>query len=221
MNHPIPKAKAKAITLFWSFRSPYSYLVMPRLLSIAAQHGLNIDLRVVHPNILRNPNYFKTMNPLARPYFMRDTQRTAEFLGMPFRRPVPDPIVQDPITLEASQDQPMARWLGRLGVAANEAGHGVAFCWEVAQLLWNGTVDHWDEGDHLALACQRAGLSWSTLTEAVKERPDFYEAILQSNADALTAAGHWGVPTLVYDGEVFFGQDRLNVLDWYIKQSTR
>jgi len=125
MNHPIPKAKA--ITLFWSFRSPYSYLVMPRLLSIAAQHGLNIDLRVVHPNILRNPNYFKTMNPLARPYFMRDTQRTAEFLGMPFRRPVPDPIVQDPITLEASQDQPMARWLGRLALPQTKPDTALRF----------------------------------------------------------------------------------------------
>ena len=218
MNHATQNAQTKSITLFWSFRSPYSYLAMPRLLSIAAKHGLPIDMRVVHPNILRNPDYFKTMNPLARPYFMRDTQRTAEFLGMPFRRPVPDPIVQDPITLEVSQDQPMARWLGRLGVAANEAGQGISFCWEVAQLLWQGNVDNWDKGDHLARACERAGLSWSALSEAVQARPDFYEAILQANADALTAAGHWGVPTTVYNAEVFFGQDRLDVLDWYIQQ---
>lgn len=213
--------KTNEITLFWSFRSPYSYLVMPRLRALAHQNNLSIDVKVVHPNILRNPNYFKTMNPLARPYFMRDTARTAEFLGMSFRRPVPDPITQDPVTLEVGQDQPMARWLGRLGVAASEAGQGFEFCWQVSQLLWDGSTDGWDQGNHLADACQRAGLDWTTLNMAVKNQPEHYESMLQSNADALTAAGHWGVPTMVYEDEVFFGQDRLDVLAWRIQQSKR
>jgi 2-hydroxychromene-2-carboxylate isomerase len=43
---------------------------------------------------------------------------------------------------------------------------------------------------------------------------------LQAHAQALTAAGHWGVPTMTYRGEVFFGQDRIDVLTWHIKRST-
>lgn len=206
------------IDLFWSFRSPYSYLALPRLRALAEQTGVTINMKVVHPNILRNPDYFKTMNRLARPYFMRDTQRMADYLGMPFRRPVPDPIEQDPQTLEVRPDQPLARWLGRLGIAATEAGHGFAFCEEVSKLLWDGTTDQWHEGDHLASATGRAGLDWQHLQSLVQDRPDYYESRLQANADALTAAGHWGVPAMVYRNEVFFGQDRIDVLTWRIGQ---
>ena len=208
----------KSISLFWSFRSPYSYLALPRLQTLSESTGVAIDMRVVHPNILRNPNYFKTMNVLARPYFMKDTQRTANFLGMPFRRPIPDPIQQNPKTLEVATEQPLARWLGHLGIAANEAGHGFSFCLEVSRLLWDGSVDQWHEGEHLQNACNRAGLQWSELSAQVTANPDYYEQQLQANADALTAAGHWGVPTMVYEGEPFFGQDRIEVLAWYVKQ---
>lgn len=207
------------ITLFWSFRSPYSYLVLPRLQALSGSTGVPIDIRVVHPYILRNANYFKTMNPLARPYFMRDTQRYAAFLGMPFRRPVPDPITQNPDTLEVVPDQPLARWLGHLGIAATEADRGLAFCAEVSRLLWDGSVDQWHEGGHLQNACSRAGLDWSTLLTHVTENPNYYEQQLQANADALTAAGHWGVPTMVYEGETFFGQDRIDVLSWHVKRN--
>ena len=212
------KHRHKNITLFWSFRSPYSYLALPRLQALSESTGVAIDMRVVHPNILRNPNYFKTMNALSRPYFMRDTARTAEFLGMPFRRPIPDPIQQHPTTLEVSADQPLARWLGHLGIAASEAGRGFNFCLEVSRLLWDGSIDQWHEGDHLKNACHRAGLDWSELSAQVGARPDYYEQQLQANADALTAAGHWGVPTMVYGEETFFGQDRIDVLAWSIRK---
>jgi 2-hydroxychromene-2-carboxylate isomerase len=80
-------------------------------------------------------------------------------------------------------------------------------------------VDQWHEGDHLQNACRRAGLHWTTLLSQVTDNPDHYEKQLQANADALTAAGHWGVPTMVYEGETFFGQDRIDVLSWHVKQS--
>lgn len=214
------KHSHKNITLFWSFRSPYSYLALPRLQALSESTGVAIDMRVVHPNILRNPNYFKTMNALSRPYFMRDTVRTAEFLGMPFRRPIPDPIQQNPTTLEVSADQPLARWLGHLGIAASEAGRGFNFCLELSRLLWDGSIDQWHEGDHLKDTCHRAGLDWSELSAQVARRSDYYEQQLQANADALTAAGHWGVPTMVYGSDTFFGQDRIDVLAWSIQKDT-
>ena len=213
-------ATTKKIIVFWSFRSPYSYLALPRLRTLSASTGVELDMRIVHPNILRNPNYFKTMNPLSRPYFMRDTQRTAEFLGMPFRRPIPDPIQQNAQTLDVANEQPLARWLGHLGIAANEAGRGFDFCLEVSRLLWDGATDHWHEGDHLKEATARAGLTWSSLSAQVSARPDYFEQQLQVNADALTAAGHWGVPTMVYGDDTFFGQDRIEVLAWCVKKAS-
>jgi 2-hydroxychromene-2-carboxylate isomerase len=41
---------------------------------------------------------------------------------------------------------------------------------------------------------------------------------IAANQAALEAAGHWGVPTLVFDGEPFFGQDRIDMALWRMEQ---
>ena len=207
------------VELYWSFRSPYSYIVLPRIVELQRRYHVTIDLRIVHPAAIRNPDYFARMNPLARPYFMIDSARCAAFHGMPFRRPVPDPIEQDPETLALAPEQPLARWLGRLGIAAEDSGRGLEFACEVANLLWDGSVIGWNEGSHLANAAARAGLDLQELEDAILRQPDQYEARLAENDQALRAAGHWGVPTTVFAGEPFFGQDRFDQLVWCLQQN--
>ncbi len=34
----------------------------------------------------------------------------------------------------------------------------------------------------------------------------------------MAAAGHWGVPLSVLDGEPFYGQDRFDLLVWRLEQ---
>ena len=87
-----------SVELFWSFRSPYSYILLPRIITLLRDFDVTVDLRTVHPAALRNPAYFGRMDPLARPYFIADSAREAAFRDMPFRRPIPDPINQDPVT---------------------------------------------------------------------------------------------------------------------------
>jgi len=208
-----------SVELFWSFRSPYSYLVLPRVLALAEQHGVHWQVRIVYPLAVRYPDHFKKMHPLARPYFYRDSQRVAEFLGMPFRRPVPDPIVQDPLTLEISPQQPHIRRLTWLGIEAERRGRGLEFMREVSRLLWDGSVDDWHLGEHLAHAAARAGLDLAQLQAAIDAAPEQYEAQVEANQEAQYAAGHWGVPLMVYQGEPFFGQDRFDLLVWRLNQS--
>ncbi|MGH6781444.1 MAG: 2-hydroxychromene-2-carboxylate isomerase, partial [Sphingomonadaceae bacterium] len=40
------------------------------------------------------------------------------------------------------------------------------------------------------------------------------DAEIAANQVALERAGHWGVPTLVFNGEPFFGQDRIDLALW-------
>ena len=208
-----------AFDLYWSFRSPYSYIALPRILALHRAYHVTVDIRIVHPAAIRNPAYFHTMNPLARPYFLLDSARAAAFHGLPFRRPVPDPIVQDPHTLEIAKDQPHIYRLSRLGIAAAERGCGLAFGDEVSRILWDGTVDNWHIGQHLSHAAERAGLSLDELDAAITADPDYHEQALAMNDTALRAAGHWGVPTAVFMGEPFFGQDRIDVLIWRLKEN--
>ena len=207
------------VTLYWSFRSPYSYIVLPRVVELQRSANVKIDLRIVHPNAIRNPAYFKRMDPLARPYFFIDTARAAAFHGLAFRRPVPDPIIQNPVTLEITPENPLAHWLGRLGIAAVERGHGLDFALEVSELLWDGSTDNWHEGPHMAAAARRSGLDFDDLQRAVAGNPDHHEEALADNDRALHVAGHWGVPTMVFNGEPFFGQDRFDMLVWRLEQS--
>ncbi len=206
------------VDLYWSFRSPYSYLVTPRILALTHDFDVEIGLRIVHPAAVRNPAYFKAMNPLARRYFFHDSVRMAQYLGMPFRRPVPDPITQDPVTLTIAADQPLAWRLGRLGIAALRRGHGLAFADEVSRLLWDGRADGWDTGAHLADAASRAGLRLRDLEHDLATDTPTLDAELEANDVALRAAGHWGVPTMVFEGEPFFGQDRFEVLASRLRQ---
>ncbi len=97
-----------------------------------------MELRIVPPAALRNPDYFRNMNPLARPYFMLDSAR--------------------------------------------------------------------------------AGLDLQELEAAIAADPAHHEQVLEDNDKALRAAGHWGVPTMVFRGEPFFGQDRFDVLIWRLRQ---
>lgn len=206
------------VTLYWSFRSPYSYIVLPRIADMARTFDVEIDLRVVHPAAIRNPSYFARMDPIARPYFLKDTARAAAFHGLPFRRPIPDPIVQDQTTLRLAEDHPLARRLGHLGIAATEGGKGLEFAQEVATLLWDGTVTGWNQGSHLADAARRAGLDLEDMDTAIQNAPKAFEAKLTRNDADLRAVGHWGVPTMVFENEAFFGQDRFDVLVWRLTQ---
>ena len=207
-----------SIDLFWSFRSPYSYLATPRLVEMARDYDLAINVRPVYPLAVRAGEFFRQVNPLWIPYLMRDTYRVAEMLGLPYRWPRPDPVVVDPETRAATPNQPYIHRLTRLGCAAAEAGCGLAFLDEVSRLIWSGATVNWHEGGHLADATVRAGLDLAVLDLEIALQPEKYEAIIQANQKAHHDAGHWGVPTIVFGGEPFFGQDRLDVLLWRLKQ---
>ncbi|MFN8544990.1 MAG: DsbA family protein [Candidatus Binatia bacterium] len=208
---------ALAVDLFWSFRSPYSYLATPRLVALARDWDVAIAVRPVLPIALRDPDKVFA-NPLAPLYILRDAARTAEYLGLPLGWPRPDPVVQEFVTRRIAPEQPHAWRLTRLGVAAARAGRGLAFIDEVSRLLWSGTVDGWDQGDHLAAATRRAGLDLAQLESTIAREQAAIDAELDANHAALGAAGHWGVPTMVFQGEPFFGQDRIDLLVWRLRQ---
>jgi len=206
------------IDVFWSFRSPYSYLVTPRLVRLAAQYDVEVNVRVVLPIAVRIPGFFDTVNPLWPPYVLRDTMRIAECEGIPYGWPRPDPIVQDFATREVATEQPYIHRLTRLGVAATERGRGLPFVAEVARVIWGGDVDGWHEGSHLADAAARADLDLGELDAAIAADARRHDAVIAENQRALDAAGHWGVPTMVFAGEPFFGQDRTDLLVWRMRQ---
>jgi len=206
------------VDVFWSFRSPYSYLATPRIMALEKEWNLTFNMRPVYPIAVRLDGFFKQANPMWLPYLVRDVMREAQRYETPFMWPRPDPIVMDLATGEVSKEQPYIHRLTRLGVDAVERGRGLPFIDEVSQIIWNGKVTGWHEGAHLAEAATRAGLDLAAMDAAVAADPARYDAIIEANQRELEAAGHWGVPTMVFAGEPFFGQDRIDLLLWRMGQ---
>jgi 2-hydroxychromene-2-carboxylate isomerase len=205
------------IDLFWSFRSPYSYLATPRLVELAQRYDLDVHVRPVLPIAVRIDGFFDRMNPLWPPYLFRDTMRIAESLGLAYAWPRPDPIVQEFPSRKVAADQPYIYRLTRLGALAGERGRGLAFLDELSRVIFGGT-EGWNEGTHLADAAKRAGCSLEEMDALVVREAARLDAVIEENQNALAKAGHWGVPTMAFQGEPFFGQDRIELLVWRMKQ---
>ncbi|HKJ24882.1 MAG TPA: DsbA family protein [Myxococcota bacterium] len=208
------------VDLFWSFRSPYSYLVTKRMRALAEGRGVDVGVRVVLPLAIRDAGFFARVNPLWPPYLVKDIVRVGQFHGIPIGWPRPDPVVQTPKEgrLVTAPEQPHIHRLSRLGVAAVERGRGLPFIDEVSTIIWSGEIAGWNEGDHLARASERAGLDLAELDRAIEADPGRFDATIERNQEDHEAAGHWGVPTMVFEGEPFFGQDRFDLLVWRLEQ---
>ena len=203
--------------IFWSFRSPYSYLATRRYRALAVEYDLTLNLRPVYPLAIRQPDFFERNHPNWLRYLFTDVARLSQFLDIPFALPRPEPIVQDIATRLIADDQPHIFRLTRLGQAAARRGRSLAFCDEVSRLIWGG-VAGWNQGDHLAQAAHRAGLDFADLEAEITREPKALDAEIAANQAALETAGHWGVPTLVFEGEPFFGQDRIDLAMWRMEQ---
>lgn len=203
------------LDVYWSFRSPYSYMATERLVSIRDAYDVAFRLRIVRPLALREDGFFKRARPQFVPYLLRDMMRESERLSIPITMPRPDPIVMDMATGEVADDQPYIMRLFELGFAAEAQGpdKGLDFARTVSRLVWTGT-ENWHEGDYLANAAREAGLDIDTLERWAQENRADVSEMLAAN-EAVQMKHHWGVPLMVVnDEEPFFGQDRLDTLVW-------
>src|SRR5258705_10566813 len=116
-----------SVDLFFSFRSPYSYLALPKTLQLVADYDVSVTLRPVYPLAVRVPGFFKRTNPQFARYVVLDSSRVAQHENIPFRFPRPDPIVQDMTTLDVAEHQPYIHRLTRLRASAQPEARSLAF----------------------------------------------------------------------------------------------
>lgn len=202
----------KQVDVWYSLQSDYCYFLIDRLLRLSVA-DVNVVIRPVLGLVLRIPEATANRSELEQRYFVTDTQRTAEYLGLPHRYPDPSPILFEPGSLwVACREQPHVQRLYRLFVGANRQGKGLEFLDRVVRHFWDGSQPGWDKSDFLADALREIGLSHDTLLD------DYcwseVEPELSANHDAMMDAGHWGVPLMVYQDEPFYGQDRFDQLLW-------
>ncbi len=205
--------------VYFSYRSPYSYLATPGMRKLGEDFDVDVAFRPVLPIAVRAPDFFSPENQKRARYIRMDWLRRAELLGMDRRWPSPDPIVQDMETYKIADEQPYIFRLTKLGVEAQRRGRGVDFAYEVSHLLFSG-LRGWDQGDHLSGAAGRAGLDLADMerTIAAGEAAGDHMGEIERNQQMLEAANHWGVPTFAFRGVPFFGEDRIDTLRWRLEE---
>lgn len=192
---------SRSITYYFSLHSPWTYLGNATFHDIARRHGCAIDyrpmpLRAVFDETGGLP--LPKRHPVRQRYRLVDLQRWRERRGLPLvlqPKHFPfDPSLADRMTI----------------VILAAGGDPLAFIGDVMAGLWARDEDM--SGTEPLLACaERAGHDGPALLAAAGSLP-----VRQRYEDALgqaVEAGVFGAPSYVLDGEVFWGQDRLELLD--------
>ena len=207
------------IDLYFSYRSPYSFLILPRMLELKEKYEIDINFKVVYPLAIRKPEFF---DKKGLPYFLAlslDVNKKARRLGMSFTTKLkPDPIVQNTVTGKIAKNQPYIFHICHLGQMAEIKGVGIEFAFEVSSLIFGG-AENWNSDENLSTAAKKVGLDLIQLRESVTVHEDkIIEQIKQNQVDQLNA-GHHGVPLTVIGDKYFFGQDQFEEIMETLKEN--
>jgi 2-hydroxychromene-2-carboxylate isomerase len=186
------------VDFFFSFRSPYSYLAAPRAFALSEHFEVEVAFHGVIPMAMRG----QAVPVAKRLHTLRDVKREAQRLGMPFGR-IHDPIGEGALRCLLVSEH-----------AADE-GRVREFVLEASRAIWAEAVDvAGDSG--LRPVCERAGLDWERCAAALEDPA--MRARVDASTQRLADLGHWGVPVFVVDGELFWGQDRIEDVEFALSE---
>ena len=208
-----------AVDVFWSFRSP---VLLPRHAAAGApggrvrrrraRAGRAADRRP-HRRILRDGEPALAAVSAARHDADRGVRAHSVRLAAarPDRAGLPDAEGRGRAALHPSTDAPRRRGAASAGAAFPSSPRCRASSGAATSSA--GTKAR------ISPRPRRApGSTWPSWTRRSRRTRDRHDAVIAENQHALEAAGHWGVPTMVFAGEPFFGQDRIELLVWRMQQ---
>jgi 2-hydroxychromene-2-carboxylate isomerase len=190
----------KRLGFWFDYSSPYAYLGWTQVRALAARTGAELELR---PILLGG--VFKSIGTPIVPLFAMpaprrrwmaiELYRWADHWGVPFRFATPFP--QN--TMKA----------GRVTHACPPAQRA-ALVDALFRAMWADGGDLGSERDLAAIA-ERVG--WSGEEALAATSSDFARVALREATDAAVSAGVCGVPTFDVGGELFWGQDRIELVE--------
>jgi carboxymethylenebutenolidase len=191
------------VVFYFSVLSPWVYFAGPRFHDIARAAGARIAYRPIDlMRVFRETGGtpLAGLHPTRQAHRARERERWSQHLGMPIRaKPAHHPV-----------DESLAAQM--LLVAQDR--HGAGTVWPFAQALleavWRHDQDISARATLLAIA-DGLGLGGQQLMRAA-DTPQMRARFEDGTTEAM-AAGVFGVPTFAVDGDLFFGQDRLDFVE--------
>lgn len=192
------------LTFWFDVHSPWVYLASFRIGDIARKHGLALRWRPLHlPRLLDEIGGVRPLEaaPARVAWFRQDIRDWAELQGVPY-----SPHPQYPLR--------NSRALRACLLAADE-GKAEAFARLVLKGYWAEQADITDL-DQLARWGEAAGLDRDAVKAAAVS--ETYKVRIEDNTREAIGRGVFGVPTVDTGSKLYFGNDRLDLLDIHISQ---
>ncbi len=186
--------KPLSCELWFSFRSPYSYLALEQIETVLAPYKIPLVLRQVAPMVVRG----LPVPQVKRLYIVRDAKREADRLGIAFGE------LCDPLGKGVDHCLAIQHWANKRGIT-----DAMAFARSAMRGSWTEARDLSEYVD-LKVVVERAGLPWEEARAALED-PEAVKAH-QVNAADMAVIGLWGVPSFRCGDFVGWGQDRLPLL---------
>lgn len=190
---------SKTVKFYFDYVSPYSYLAFTQIEQLVARTGAQIDFLPIHVGTLmrRVGNRPTTIECAAkRDYSVGDLGRWAKRLQVP--------VVMNPHFGKLD-----TRPLLTATIAAKELGHEQPCAAALFAGMW---VEQWGFENDAAMATLLEKHIVPQAAEIVALGRDRQEP-LTNLIDAAEADGAFGVPSFVYDGQLYFGNDRIMFLE--------
>lgn len=191
---------ARSLEFYLAPTSPWSYLATPRVREIVETHGLDLHLRPYDIFSVFQRNGTRPVGERPKPVQknrLNELRRWSAYLDMPLNlQPKHFPV--DP--------NPSGRMLAAVG---GDAGKALDFAFAVMRACWAEERDISDEATLEAIA-DSCGLEGAALREAAAG--DEVGARFQKNTENAIANDVFGAPTFLFEGELYWGQDRVDFL---------
>lgn len=190
------------IAFHFDFSSPYGYFASLEIDELAARHGREVAWKpmLLGPAFKASGNQLLIEQPLKGAYSRHDWQRVARLKGYPYRFPSRFPLA----TLAAAR----AFWW----LDAQDPALAKRFARAIFHAYFAEDVDV-TPAEAVAKVGERVGVAAADLLAAVAEPA--WKRKCRDETDAAIAAGVFGSPFIMVDGEPFWGWDRLPmVAEW-------
>ena len=193
-----PAAKPP-VTFFFDVHSPWSYLASTQIGPLARRHNAPIDWRPIH-----------LANLMDRIGGMRPLEQTPARVAW-YEQDIADRMAQHGLAYDPHPEYPLrpSRAL-RACIYAAEQSRADAFVRAVMRGYWFEKKDISDLAALQAMA-DEVGLGPRPIAGIVED--ESYKAAVARNTDDAIARGVFGVPSFLFDGKLFFGSDRMDLLD--------
>ncbi|MDX8461196.1 2-hydroxychromene-2-carboxylate isomerase [Mesorhizobium humile] len=190
---------------FWfSIGSTYSYLSVMRLADIQAETGIEFRWRPfnVRSIMIEMDNIPFARKPAKAAYMWRDIERRAAMYGMVPKLPAPYPLAE----LERAN---------RVAVIAAREGWCEAYARE-SYRRWFELGEPAGSEPNISASIEKAGREPEPILRQADS--DAAKADLAVATEQAKALGIFGSPSFLVDGEVFWGDDRLNDAMRWLRQ---